>query len=116
MKLQFQADADLNHQIVAGVLRLEPTIDFQSARAAALDGMADLDVLTFCAGEGRVLVTHDQKTMPHHFAAFIAERASPGVIIVPQHMPVGVAISELYLAWKASEAEEWVNCILRLPL
>ena len=54
--------------------------------------------------------------MPHHFAAFIAGRSSPGVIIVPQDMPIGQAVQELYLAWTASEAEEWVNGIRRLPL
>ncbi|MEO8350505.1 MAG: hypothetical protein ABI680_02170 [Chthoniobacteraceae bacterium] len=73
-------------------------------------------MLALCADAGRVRVTHDQKTIPHHFAAFVEGRPSPGVIIVPQHMPVGVAIGELYLAWRASEAEEWVNTILRLPL
>lgn len=31
MKLRLQADADLNQRIVAGVLRCEPGIDFQTA-------------------------------------------------------------------------------------
>jgi len=31
MKIRFQADADLNEDIVSGVLRLEPSIDFQTA-------------------------------------------------------------------------------------
>ena len=61
-------------------------------------GKADPDVLIYCADQERVLVTHDQKTMPHHFAEFIAGRSSPGVIIVPQDMPIGQAVQELYLA------------------
>jgi hypothetical protein len=31
MKVRFQADADLNAEIVAGVLRREPSTDFQTA-------------------------------------------------------------------------------------
>ena len=54
--------------------------------------------------------------MPHHFGEFIRTRRSPGVIIVPQNMPIAQAIGELYLAWSASEAEEWANGIRRLPL
>ena len=46
----------------------------------------------------------------------MATRASRGAIIVPQKMPVGRAVQELYLAWAASEAKEWVNCIRWLPL
>ena len=30
MIIRFQADADLNHNIVVGVLRREPKIDFQN--------------------------------------------------------------------------------------
>lgn len=116
MKLRFQADADLNQRIVAGVQRLEPAIDFRTAGQAALEAKADPEVLKLATEAGCILVTHDQKTIPHHFAAFISERSSPGVIIVPQDMPIGQAVRELFLAWAASEAEEWVNTIRRLPL
>ena len=75
MKLRFQADADLNQRIVAGVRRLEPAMDLQTAGHAMLEGKADPEVLAWSADQGRVLVTHDQKTMPHHFAAFIAGRS-----------------------------------------
>ena len=39
MKVCFQADADLNAEIVAGVLRREPRIDFQTADEAHLRGV-----------------------------------------------------------------------------
>ena len=116
MKLRRQADADLNQRIVTGLRRLEPAVDFQTAAAAALEGKLDPDVLAFCADCGRVLVTHDQRTMPRHFGEFIRDARSPGVIIVPQNMPIAQAIDELYLAWCASEAEEWTDGIRRLPL
>jgi hypothetical protein len=39
-----------------------------------------------------------------------------GVLIVPQSLPVVVAIEELLLVWAASDAEDWINMILPIPL
>jgi hypothetical protein len=116
MSVRFQADADLNHIIVKATLRRESSIDFQTAHGAGLVGVPDQEVLALAAQAGRVLVTHDRKTMPKHFAAFIGHTASSGVIIVPQKLPVRVVVEELLLIWTASEAEEWINRIQVLPL
>jgi hypothetical protein len=116
VRVKFQADADLNLVNVFSLLRQEPTIDFQTALAANFASRHDLDVLAISATERRVLVTHDQKTMPDHFAEFVAHQESTGVIIVPQHLPVSAVVDELLLIWGASEAEEWINRISYLPL
>ncbi len=71
MNVRYQADADLNHAIVTGVLRRESAVDFQSAFVAGLEGVKDSDVLVIAAQQQRVLVSHDRKTMPTEFAAFI---------------------------------------------
>jgi hypothetical protein len=84
--------------------------------AADLTGMKDPQVLKSCASAGRVLVTHDARTMPHHFAEFIIQEESPGVFIVPQSMPVAAAADELILIWAASDISEWTNRICRLPV
>lgn len=49
MNIRYQADADLNQAIVTGVLRRKPTIDFQTAFAAGLEGVKDLEVLAIAA-------------------------------------------------------------------
>ncbi len=116
MKVRFQADADLNQIIVKATLRREPTIDFQTAQTAKLSGLEDEEVLVIAAKEGRLLVTHDRKTIPHYFAEFIMSQASPGVLIVPQKLPVANVVEDLILIWAASEAEEWINRIHSLPL
>ena len=67
MKIRFQADADLNQIIVLATPRREPSIDFQTAGAAGLAARNDQEVLEVAARDGRLLVTHDQKTMPRHF-------------------------------------------------
>jgi predicted nuclease of predicted toxin-antitoxin system len=60
--VRYQADADLNQAIVTGVLRREPTIDFQTAFAAKLEGVKDQEVLAIAARQERILVSHDRKT------------------------------------------------------
>ena len=86
MSLRFQADADLNHIIVKAMLRREPSIDFQTAQVARLAGVSDPEVLALAARAGRVLVTHDRKTMPKHLAEFIVHTPSSGVIVMPQKL------------------------------
>lgn len=98
MKIRFQADADLNEDMVAGVLRREPRVDFRTADEVGLRGVDDLQALALAAKEGRVLVSHDRKTMPTHFAEFVRTRTSPGLIIVSQKVDLVLAIEELILA------------------
>jgi len=117
MKIRFQADADFNENIVRAVRRHQRAVDFQTASEAGLHGLEDPEVLTAAAREGRILVTHDRRTMPHHFADFVAHHHhSPGVFILFQNLPIRQAVEELLTIWEASEAEEWVDVILGLPL
>ena len=54
--------------------------------------------------------------MVGHFARFIEKQTSPGLVIVSQELDIGPAIEELLLVWAASEAEEWENAVIFLPL
>lgn len=116
MKVRFQADADLNEDIVTGVQRRAPEIDFQTAGEAELAYLSDSDVLALAAQEGRILVTHDRRTMPTHFGQFIENHKSPGLIVISQKADILSAIEDLILIWIASEAEEYVNSIRTLPI
>lgn len=78
MRIRFQADADLDARIIRGLKRRQPEIDFQTAEQAGLRGLGDPDVLRSAADSGRILVTHDRRTMPGHWRAFIANRSKPG--------------------------------------
>jgi hypothetical protein len=116
MKVRFQADADVNQHIVRAVRRREPEIDFQTAHEAGLHGLDAETVLAQAAHAGRLLVSHDRRTMPMHFATFTAARTSAGVILLSQSLPIIQAVEDLILIWEASEAEEWVNRLDSLPL
>lgn len=116
MSVRFQADADLNQIIVRATLRLEPSIDFQTAHAAGLIGLTDAAVLQLAADQGRILVSHDRRTMPAHFGRFITTTVSPGVLIVSRRIPIAQLAEDILLIWAASEPEDWVNRIRSLPL
>lgn len=114
--IRFQADADLRQAIVTGTLRRQPSIDFQSANEAGLEGVKDPEVLAIAARDSRVLVTHDRKTMPIEFGQFITSQNSSGVLILAQNLPISEAIEAIILVWEASTAEEWINQIMTFPL
>ena len=116
MKIKFQADSDLNGDIVTGVLRRIPEIDFQSADEAGIRGLSDNEVLAMATTQMRLLVSHDRRTMPFFFAEFIRERHTSGVLIISQRLKVARAIEELILIWEASESHEYVDLIQTLPL
>lgn len=116
MKIRYQADADLKRAIVLAALRQEPSLDFSSALQAGLAGLPDREVLAVAAEAGRILVSHDRRTMPKHFSDFVQTAASPGVLLVPQHLTVSEVVDQLILLWAASDPDEWLNRICHLPL
>lgn len=116
MKIRYQADADLNEDIVTGARRRAPEIDFQTAREAHLENLKDPEVLALAAQLGRILVSHDRRTMPAHFGEFIQTQQSPGLFVISQRADLLLAIEELILIWTASEAEEYVNSLRTIPL
>lgn len=115
MRIRFQADNDLDQRIVVATQRLNPAVDFQSALELRLHAVPDDSVLSLAAEQGRIVVSHDRRTMPVFFAHFIGNRTSPGLIIVSRKLSVATAADWLYLLWSASEAEEYVNTIYTIP-
>jgi hypothetical protein len=88
--IRFQADSDLRSQIVQAVRHTEPAIEFVSAFEGGIVGLPDPEVLGIVAQKGRILVTHDRRTMPMHLRDhLIAGRHSPGVLVVAQHEAIG---------------------------
>jgi hypothetical protein len=116
MKVRFQADVDFNQNIGRAVRRRDPAIDFQTAHEARLHGVDDDAVLAQAAEEGRLLVSHDYRTMPTPFATFVTTKTSAGVLLVSQALPLAEVVEDLLLIWEASEAEEWINRFDTLPL
>jgi len=114
--IRFQADADIRQQIVLAVRRLEHSIDFASAADSKLIGTADPHILDFAAREGRVLVTHDRRTMIEHFRNHLEQaKLSPGVFLVSQFAATNAVAEALVMVWSASEITDWENQLRHLP-
>jgi hypothetical protein len=109
VKIRFQADADIDPDIGRGLLRQATTIDWRRAQGIIADATPDHDVLELAASDGRVLVSGDVTTMPLHFAAFVATRSSPGVILIPSRVTVGEAIERLLMVWLSWASEDIEN-------
>lgn len=114
--LAFAADEGFRIAIVDGLRRRIPGIDIATIQEADLSGSRDRDVLEWAAGGGRILLTHDLKTME----GFAYERVEngfpmPGVFIVRWTFPIGDAIDEIALAVEYGSEEEWRNRVVHLP-
>jgi predicted nuclease of predicted toxin-antitoxin system len=116
MRVRFQADADLDGRVLRGLRRAAPGVDIRTANDARLAGLKDSEVLEIAADSGRILVSQDRRTMPLHFTRYMARAQSPGVILLRQAIPISTAIEELALIWSASEAAEWINRLVWIPL
>ncbi len=54
--------------------------------------------------------------MPLYFSRHVARAQSPGVILLREAIPISTAIEELALIWNASEAAEWIDRLVWIPL
>lgn len=115
--LDLAADENFKQQIVNGLRRRLPRLDLVTVRSAGIVGAPDPEVLAWAAQDGRVLVTHDTRTMKGHaYARVAAGEAMPGVVEVPDLMSIGQAIEELAFVVQLATSEEIRDRVLRLPL
>lgn len=105
-----------SQKVIDAILLREPAIDFQIAPAIGLHfGVPDDQVLAIAAKERRIVISHDKKTMPTHFASFIASRSSPGLFIVSRKLTITQAADWLILYWVATKTDEHFNLLTYIP-
>jgi predicted nuclease of predicted toxin-antitoxin system len=110
-------DENFNHRILNGLKLRVPRLDYVIAQRSDLTGVRDPVLLEWAASADRILLTHDIETMPN----FVNERIAaglpmPGVIVIPQLLPIGQAIEELVIIIECSDQVEYENQITYLPL
>lgn len=108
------ADENFNHRIVEALpsgVRVLTVVD------AGLRGADDPAVLDWAAANGCIVLTHDFRTMPAHaWERVQAGLPMPGVLMLDSMLAVGEAVAELTLLLECSEAAEWANHVVYLPL
>lgn len=117
---RFLTDEDFNMGVTEGLRLHYPQMDVRTVQEANLLHVPDPQLLLEAQSMGRILLTHDGRTMPGHFYELLSKLASaehlPGVILVPQHTDVGIAIDWISEIWEASRHDEWRDALTRLPL
>lgn len=80
-------------------------------------GTDDPTVLEWTAHEGRILLTHDKKTIPFYaYERVRKHQPMPGVFEIAADMPIGQAIEEILLLAECSLEREWEGQIVYLPM
>ncbi len=115
--LRLLLDQDFDHDILRGLLKRIPALDFTTAYHLGLSRAGDRKLLLRASEERRILLTHDTRTMPDHYFALLQKGETlEGVFIVSRRLKIGFVIENLEILIICSEHEEWQNTLNHLPL
>ena len=115
--LRLLTDENFKIDIVRGLRRRLTDLDCLVVQQAGLSGSADPLLLEIAAVAGRVIVSHDVTTMTGHANHRIANGLPmPGLIIVPQNLDIGSAVSDLELLLQCSSESDLRDQTYYLPL
>lgn len=117
MNPRFLADENIDTDLVLGLRRRVDDIDVLRVQEVGLRTVGDHEILHWAADKGRILISHDLKTIPG-FAVerLLAGLPMPGVILLPPSLSIAQAMEELAAIAGATDADEWNNQIAYLPL
>jgi hypothetical protein len=107
------------YAIQSRLLRLDAEIDILvvGQPLAPPKGTSDPDILTWIEKTGYILVTANRHTIPEHVRAhYAAGHHIPGVLFLRRGASLRQVIEQLYLLWVASDAKEYVDRLLYLPM
>ena len=114
--MKFVADENFDNRILRGLLRRLPTLDIVRVQDLEIAGAADPIVLAWAAQEGRILLTHDQRTIPSYaFERLSAGETIAGIIVVKNASAIRTVIEDILIIVECSTAPEWINQVQRLP-
>jgi hypothetical protein len=115
MAVAFLFDVHLDYAI-AGQLRLRQ-VDVLTAQEICADRFSDEVLLDHATQLARPLVTHDIRFHAMAENWQIQGRPFSGVIFGhPMQVSIGQCVRDLEIIAKATDPEDWVSVILRLPL
>jgi len=115
--LRFVADENLDERLVIAVLRRVDGWDVVRVRDVGRVGGSDADLLKWAARQGRIVITHDVRTMPNAAYARVSARTRmPGVLIVPSGVPSRGVVDDLVLIAEAGVPADFRDRVVFLPL
>jgi Domain of unknown function (DUF5615) len=115
--ISFLTDENFDRAILRGLLRREPTLNIVRVQEVGLRRRPDPEVLELSAQQGRIVLSHDIKTMPRHAYERVEQGLPmPGLFVVRATLPIAQAIDEILLAWASSNEGEWEGQVLFIPM
>lgn len=115
--IRLAADENFDGRILKGLLARATTLDVVRVQDAGLAGADDPTVLEWAAHEGRVLLTHDARTIINYaYERVQAGLPMPGVVEVSLRLPIGRAVDDLLILAEASSEGEWEGQVQYVPL
>jgi hypothetical protein len=114
--MKFLTDENFEGAIFRGLLRHKPYIDLVRVQDVGLSGADDPTILEWASEEGRILLTHDRRTMPRYaYQRMAIGKSIAGMLVMKATIPVSQAIEDILLIDAASVAAEWRNKVQDLP-
>ena len=117
--VRYLLDENVNPILRAQLIRQAPdlVVWIIGDPGAPKRGTLDPDILFWCEANGFMLVTSNRRSMPVHLQDHLATgHHIPGILVLPPSMTMGAVLQQLLLIWGASEAEEYQDLLLYLPL
>lgn len=114
--LRFLADECFDGRVVVG-LNSSVRSEVLRVQDVGLAAASDPEILAWAANQGRVVLTHDARTMSRFAKLRISQRLPmTGLVIVSLAMPIGDVIRELELVATCAMEKEIEGQIWFLPL
>jgi hypothetical protein len=114
--IRLLADEDFNGRIVRGLFLRKTDLDLVRIQDVGLGGADDDVVLEWAEKNGRILLSHDGRTMPNHVRSRLELGGHiPGVFIVDDLAAIGDCVEDILLVAECSDEGEWEDQIHYLP-
>jgi hypothetical protein len=115
--MRFATDENFDGRILNSLRARFPALDIVRIQDTEMYQSSDEKLFRWLAEEGRILLTHDVRTLP----GFVYERVHAGqpvsgVIEVHKDTPIGVAVDELEIMIGAGTPEDFENQVKYIPI
>ena len=119
MKVSFLLDENLSPRLKLAVSRLNPEIDILRVGDEGTPNFSTLDpeILVYLQKSQRILLTDNRKSMPEHIKAHWDNGGYIwGLFWLSPSATFREIAEDLVLIWETTEAEEWQNQLIWIPL
>lgn len=115
--LKLAADENFNGEIYRRLKTQLPDLDIVRIQDTPLVGMVDEIMLEWVAQEGRLLLTHDEKSITPMFYERLNEgKVVPGIFMVRQQARADLVAEDVIMIVQITPYSEWADRITKLPL